>query len=40
MALRSDRWDETNSNDKLFNFKGQPFSKGLEYQYLATGGLK
>jgi hypothetical protein len=31
MALRVDRWEETNHFDKLYNFKWQPTSRGLNF---------
>ena len=31
MALRADRWEETNHFDKLYNFKWQPTSRGLNF---------
>jgi len=31
MALRSDRWEETTHFDKLYNFKWQPTSRGINF---------
>jgi hypothetical protein len=31
MELRSDRWEQTNHFDKLFNFKWQPVSRGIQF---------
>jgi len=31
MQLRSERWEETNSFDKLYNFKWQPISWGINF---------
>jgi len=31
LRLREERWEETGSSDKLFNFKWQPFSRGIQF---------
>ena len=32
MQLRAERWEETNSSDKLYNFKWQPVSFGINFK--------
>eukprot|EP00347_Sterkiella_histriomuscorum_P014963 403358833 len=34
------QWEETSNYDSLFNFKWQPFSSGLKYDFLSKYGLK
>jgi len=31
-------WDEASNYDNLFNFKWQPFSNGLKYDYISKYG--
>jgi hypothetical protein len=40
MSLRSERWDETNSFDKLFNFKWQPISRGVQFESINSFGVR
>jgi len=40
MQLRGERWEETNSFDKLFNFKWQPVSWGLNFEVNNSFGTK
>jgi hypothetical protein len=40
MLLRSERWEETNSFDKLFNFKWQPVSWGINFEAHNSFGTK
>lgn len=40
MELRSDRWEETSSFDKIFNFKWQPVSRGINYETTNSFGTR
>jgi hypothetical protein len=40
MLLRSDRWEETNSFDKLYNFKWQPWARGIPFNAVSAQGTK
>lgn len=40
MLLREDRWEETNSFDKLFNFRWQPWARGLKYSSVNNFGVR
>jgi hypothetical protein len=40
MLLRADRWEETNSFDKLFNFKWQPVSWGINFDAINSFGTR
>ena len=40
MALRDDRWEETSTFDKIFNFKWQPISRGINYDTVSTFGTR
>ena len=40
MLLRNERWEETNSFDKLYNFKWQPVSRGINFQVNNNFGTK
>ena len=31
IKLREDRWEETSTSDKLYNFKWQPVSRGIQF---------
>jgi hypothetical protein len=40
MELRSERWEETNDFDTLFNFKWHPISKGIKFEMVNTHGTR
>jgi hypothetical protein len=40
MQLRGERWEETSSFDKLFNFKWQPVSWGINFEAHNSFGTK
>ena len=40
MKLREERWEETNSFDKLYNFKWQPFSRGIKFESVNSFGIR
>ena len=40
MRLRSERWEETNSFDKLYNFKWQPVSWGINFEVNNSFGVR
>lgn len=40
MQLREERWEETNSFDKLFNFRWQPWARGLEFNIVNSFGVR
>lgn len=40
MQLREERWEETNSFDKMFNFKWQPFSRGIKFDSVNSFGFR
>jgi hypothetical protein len=40
MLMRSERWEETNSFDKLYNFKWQPFSRGIKFESVNSFGVR
>ena len=40
IQLREDRWEETTASDKLFNFKWQPFSRGIQFEIINQFGTK
>jgi hypothetical protein len=40
MLLRNERWEETNSFDKLYNFKWQPISRGIAFDQINNFGTR
>ncbi len=40
LDLRSDKWEETNDFDTLFNFKWHPISKGIKFDIVNTHGTR
>lgn len=40
MQLREERWEETNSFDKLYNFKWQPISRGIQFEVVNQFGTR
>jgi hypothetical protein len=40
MALRHDRWQETSSFDKLYNFKWQQLSRGIHFDQVNSFGTR
>ena len=40
MLLREDQWEETHSFDKLFNFKWQPWARGLQFGSVNSFGTR
>lgn len=40
MQLRMDRWEETNNSDKIFNFKWQPYSRGIQFDVVNQFGTR
>lgn len=40
MLLRNERWEETNSFDKLYNFKWQPISRGIVFDQINSFGTR
>lgn len=40
MELRKERWEETSHFDKLFNFKWQPVSRGIQFDQVNSFGTR
>jgi hypothetical protein len=40
MELRHDRWEETSTFDKLYNFKWQQLSRGISYDLVNSCGTR
>lgn len=40
MQLRETRWEETNSFDKLYNFRWQPWARGIPFNSINSFGIR